>query len=136
MTTPLKQQLLDLMDADSTLTAMLGDTTNSIMPKAGIHPDKDSDTPFLVLVLGNETSTDSLTARQFFSVWVYDDPLQSYWDIDAIALQLRKLLEGYEALSFDGRQWGRIMLESVSEEQTDDEWEKISKTLQFNVHRI
>ena len=135
-TIPLKQQLITRLTSDATLIALLGDGANSVLPQAGLHPGQDTATPFIVVRMGAETPTSSITARQFVTFWVYDNPLQGYWAIDRIITQLRVLLEGYEGLTFDGRSWGRSEYDGASEESTDDAWNKVFKTARFSIPRL
>ncbi len=136
MSTPLKLQIRTRMTGDTTLTPMLGSGANSIMPQPGKHPDKDSATPFIVLRVGAETPTSEITARLFFTLWVYDDPLQAYWDVDAVIARLRSRFEGYEGFTFDGRSWGRCTYDGTGDEETDDEWNKVMKWVRFSVPRV
>lgn len=136
MTTPLKLQIQNRMTGDATLKGMLGDGANSIMPQPGKHPDQDSATPFVVLRMGAETPTSAITARQFFTIWIYDDPLQAYWVIDAIIDRLRTLFDGYESFTFDSRAWGRCEYDGRAEEQTDEAWNKVMKWARFSVPRV
>lgn len=134
-TIPLKQQIINRLLADATLSGVLGDGGESIYPQAGQHPDQDSATPFLVLRIGAETPTSNLTARQFLTFWVYDNPLQGYWDVDAIIARLRSRLDGYE-FAYDGRYWLRCEYDGASEEQTDEAWNKAMKFVRFSIPRV
>ncbi len=138
MTMQLKGQLLAMASGNAALTTLLGDGANSVYPRAAADPGMDTATPFVLLTMGNETPTDALTARQFFSWWVYDDPLDGwgYWRIERIALQLRRLFEGAETLAFDGRSYQRIDYDGTSEEMTDDAWRKLAKQVRLSVQRV
>jgi hypothetical protein len=138
MTTPLKMQLLAMASGNATLSGLLGAGSNGVYPRAAADAGIDTTTPFVLLTIGNEAATDSLTARQFFTWWVYDDPIDGwgYWRVDRIALRLRRIFEGAETLTFDGRNWGRIEYDGTSEEITDDAWRKLAKQVRFSVHRV
>lgn len=133
---PLKQQIINRMKGDTTFTSYLGSGVYSIMPQAGLHPSQDSIAPFTVLKMGAETPTSAITARQFFQLFIYDDPFNGYWDIDRIIARSRSLFDGYEGLSFDGRLWGRAVYDGSSDEQVDDAWHKVFKVVIFNVPRV
>lgn len=132
---PLKQQLINLLLADATLSGALGDGVDSLFPQAGKHPDENSATPFLVLRIGAETPTSNLTARQFLTFWAYDDPPRGYWGIDTIVARLRSLLDGHE-FDFDGRYWLRCEYDGASEEQNDEAWHKNVKFVRFSIPRV
>ena len=138
MTTPLKRQIISRMTGDATLLALLGDGANSVYPRAAADPDDGTTTPFLVLTMGAETPLSEIDARQFLTVWVYDDPVTGfgYWAIDRIIDRLRVLFAGYESWTFDGRNWGRCQYDGASEEQTDDSWHKLSKYVRFSIPRV
>jgi len=139
MTTPLKRQVLTRASGDATLIAMLGDGADSVYPRAAADPDAVTTAPFVVLRMGAETPTSEITARQFFTWYIYDDRSGSgwgYWRIDRIIDQLRALFDGYESFTFDGRYWGRCTYDGTSEEQADDDWNKLLKTARFSVPRV
>ena len=136
MTTPLKLQIIERCTGDATLIALLGDGANSVMPQAGKHPDRDSATPFVVLRMGSESPTDSLARLQEFTFWVYDDPLQAYWVIDKIITRLEVLFSGYEGFAFEDRSWIRCEYAGRSDEETDEDWNKVMKWARFTVPRV
>ena len=136
--TPLKAQILTRLNTDATLIALLSGGANGVYPRAAADPGQATATPFVRLYMENETPTSAITAKQLFSIYVYDDPTTGwgYWVIDSILARVRKLLDGYESFTFDGRAWGRCEYNGAGPEESDEGWQKLMKWARFSIARV
>jgi hypothetical protein len=135
---PLKAQILTRLNTDTTLIGKLSGNANGVYPRAGADPGQATGTPFLRLHMETEIPHSAITAKQTFSIYVYDNPITGwgYWAIDAIIARLRTLLDGYEGFAFDGRSWGRCEYDGAGEEASDEGWQKLMKWTRFSIARV
>jgi hypothetical protein len=135
---PLKAQILTRLNTDATLIGLLSGGANGVYPRAAADPGQATGTPFVRLHMENELPTSGITAKQLFSVYVYDDPVTGwgYWKIDVILARVRRLLDGYEGFTFDGRAWGRCEYDGAGPEESDEGWQKLMKWARFSIARI